>query len=54
MLVDDKYSSALFLDYGGTATIGPLGKKSEAFAAVCELTFSLSLSSTDADTSMQG
>ncbi|KAK4055259.1 hypothetical protein OIV83_000541 [Microbotryomycetes sp. JL201] len=30
----DKYSSALFLDYGGSVTIGPLGKKSEAYAAV--------------------
>ncbi|ORY73397.1 hypothetical protein BCR35DRAFT_148274 [Leucosporidium creatinivorum] len=30
----DKYSSALFLDYGGGTTIGPLGKKSEAFAAI--------------------
>lgn len=33
----DKYSSCLFVDYGGGVTLGPLGKKSEAFAQICEL-----------------
>lgn len=37
LLADDKYSSALFLDYGGGFTVGPLGKKTDAFAAICEL-----------------
>lgn len=32
----DRYSSALYFDYGGAAlTVGPLGKKVEAFAALC-------------------
>lgn len=38
----DRYSSALYFDYGGSKVkIGPLGTKVEAFAMLCELESSL-------------
>lgn len=34
--VYDRFSSALFFDYGGSLSFGPIGKKVDAFAALCE------------------
>lgn len=40
----DKYSSCLFVEYGGGLKLGPLGKKSEAFAQICKSgSFTLSI-----------
>lgn len=36
----DRYSSALYFDYGGSSlAVGPLGTKVEAFATVCKFSF---------------